>query len=274
MITREMVKKLADAGLEQMGVSVDATNRTTYTKIRGKDYFSRILDNIRILVEHPFKVSMGFVLSKINYREVQAFIELARNLQVDQVIFIPLAPKGNAEISNKDLNLTPQQYIGIIKKIAETRSKLNIRDDFIVLDFAPPLLVDYMNRKYKASLFEEPKWCFAGTGSLFIRADGRVYPCKGFVEEYADGEMSGTHSLLEKSLPEILGGEYFDRVFQLSAPSLLEAGLPHCRDCKFFLKYCKPCQVAASNPDKNIAELCLGFKVGTICEEIKKTEEV
>lgn len=274
LITRESAEKLANAGLKQMGISVDAATENTYAAIRGRDYFLKIIDTIKMIADYPFMMSMGFVISTQNYEEVGAFIELADDLNVDQIIFIPLAPVGNAKDS-EGLNLTPHQYVETAQKIAEKKSSLGLKDDFVVLDFAPPLLVDYMNRTYGSKLLEEPKWCFAGTGSLFIRADGRVYPCKGYVEEYGDGNgRAGTYSLLEKTLPEILGGEYFDEIFQLSAPALLEGELPECKKCKYFLTYCKPCPRAASNPEKDTAELCLGFKVGEICEEVKKAEEV
>lgn len=69
--------------LEYVRVSIDSTTRETYKKVKGKDYFDKVCDNIRRLVDVGCIVGISFVVTEENKHEVNEFNNLAIKLAVD-----------------------------------------------------------------------------------------------------------------------------------------------------------------------------------------------
>jgi len=73
-------------------VSMDGTQRATYTAIRGLDAFDKVCEGIRAAVEAGAPVGLRVTLQRSNYRELPQFVALARNLATSaRVILIDLA---------------------------------------------------------------------------------------------------------------------------------------------------------------------------------------
>ena len=85
-------RALIDARLDELRVSLDAANAELYIKVRGKDYFNRILKNVkafRALQEreghaHP-KVSAWLTGLKETVAELPAFVALAAEIGIKEV---------------------------------------------------------------------------------------------------------------------------------------------------------------------------------------------
>lgn len=88
---------LVESGLDLLKVSIDGATEETYRKIRGTDFFPRVLEYIRKLneikkmrgVSTPF-IRFQFVVQKANYREAAGVVRLAHQLGLDAVFFKPL----------------------------------------------------------------------------------------------------------------------------------------------------------------------------------------
>ena len=85
-------RALIDAGLDELRVSLDASNAKSYLAIRGKDYFNRILKNVRAfrnLQEREGKdrprVSAWLTGLKETIAELPAFVQVAADIGVREV---------------------------------------------------------------------------------------------------------------------------------------------------------------------------------------------
>jgi MoaA/NifB/PqqE/SkfB family radical SAM enzyme len=85
-------RALIDAGLDELRVSLDAANAESYIKVRGKDYFHRILKNVkafRAMQEregHAMpRVSAWLTGLKETVAELPAFVRIAAEIGVKEV---------------------------------------------------------------------------------------------------------------------------------------------------------------------------------------------
>jgi MoaA/NifB/PqqE/SkfB family radical SAM enzyme len=85
-------RALIDAGLDELRVSLDAANAKSYLSVRGKDYFNRILKNVRAfrnLQEREGKdrprVSAWLTGLKETIAELPAFVQVAGDIGVKEV---------------------------------------------------------------------------------------------------------------------------------------------------------------------------------------------
>lgn len=85
-------RALIDAGLDELRVSLDASNAKSYLKVRGKDYFNRILKNVkafRAMQEREGhakpRVSAWLTGMKETVEELPAFVRIAAGIGVKEV---------------------------------------------------------------------------------------------------------------------------------------------------------------------------------------------
>ena len=91
-------RALIDAGLDELRVSLDAANAASYLKVRGKDYFNRILKNVkafRAMQEREGhakpRVSAWLTGLKETVEELPAFVRIAAEIGVRGSL--PAAPR-------------------------------------------------------------------------------------------------------------------------------------------------------------------------------------
>ena len=85
-------RALIDAGLDELRVSLDAANAKSYLAVRGKDYFNRILRNVRAFRnlqeregrDRP-RVSAWLTGMKETIAELPAFVKVAADIGVKEV---------------------------------------------------------------------------------------------------------------------------------------------------------------------------------------------
>jgi MoaA/NifB/PqqE/SkfB family radical SAM enzyme len=83
-------------------VSLDGTNAPTYATIRGVDAFDKVCEGIERAAQAGVAVSIRVTLQKANYRELPAFIDLARELGARQVSFLAVDVANPHAFSRQD----------------------------------------------------------------------------------------------------------------------------------------------------------------------------
>lgn len=87
LLTKERIQKLIDAKLDKLIISFDGAAKETYEKIRIGAEFEKVVQNIKNLIsmkkDRPF-VSVQFVVTKNNEKEIPAFRQLVKELNVDE----------------------------------------------------------------------------------------------------------------------------------------------------------------------------------------------
>jgi MoaA/NifB/PqqE/SkfB family radical SAM enzyme len=92
VLTQRSGRALIDAGLDELRVSLDASNAESFREIRGKNYFDRILRNVKAFRElqereshtHP-RVSAWLTGLKETVRELPAFVKVAADIGINEV---------------------------------------------------------------------------------------------------------------------------------------------------------------------------------------------
>ena len=92
LLTERNGRAMIDAGLDEMRVSLDASNPTSYLAVRGKNYFARILHNVRQFREiqeregHALpRVSAWLTGLKETIAELPDFVRVASDIGVKEV---------------------------------------------------------------------------------------------------------------------------------------------------------------------------------------------
>src|ERR1700720_3491590 len=101
-------RALIDAGLDELRVSLDASNRASFKAIRGRDYFGRIIRNVRAFRElqereaHTTpRVSIWLTGLRETVEQLPAFVQVAAEIGVKEVylqrlVFFAESPIGKA----------------------------------------------------------------------------------------------------------------------------------------------------------------------------------
>jgi MoaA/NifB/PqqE/SkfB family radical SAM enzyme len=92
VLTAKNGRALIDAGLDELRVSLDAAERESFRAVRGRDYFDRIVRNVRAFV--AMQAKMGAALPRVSLwltglketiEQLEAFVELADRVGVREV---------------------------------------------------------------------------------------------------------------------------------------------------------------------------------------------
>lgn len=92
VLTAKRGKELSDAGLDELRVSLDAADASTFLLIRGKDYFNRIVRNVRAFTEMQAReglskprVSLWLTGLKETIAQLPQFVRIAHEIGVKEV---------------------------------------------------------------------------------------------------------------------------------------------------------------------------------------------
>jgi len=85
------------AGLKAVNVSLDTLDRDKFAIVTKRDYFDKVLSNIRLFLKEGFKVKINAVLIKeLNFKEITDFVDFTKHEKL-QVQFIEFMPFGGNE---------------------------------------------------------------------------------------------------------------------------------------------------------------------------------
>lgn len=225
------LEELVRSGLDLMKISVDGATEKTYRKIRGTDFFPRVLERIdeiaavkkKLARSKPF-LRFQFVVQKENYREAPDIIRLAYRHGVEAVFFKPL---GIMRIEDRVSDLMGGvDYGDMMAKLREARDVAReLRVSTNLRDFIAYLLPN-LGHVYTADGAFRPlsKQCIVPWFSSFVRIHGDVaFCCYAKIEDALVGNMR------EKSFREIWTGDRFRQM-----RSALRSGgfpMPDCKLC-------------------------------------------
>lgn len=86
------IQSLLDFNVHQVNVSLDSLHPQNFFSITHRDVFSKVWDNIHLLLKHNFLVKINVVVMRgQNHQEIRDFILLTQNLPI-QVRFIEYMP--------------------------------------------------------------------------------------------------------------------------------------------------------------------------------------
>ena len=174
----------AAALFDAITVSLDGTDPETYAAIRGLDAFHKVCEGIRAAAAHGTRPGIRVTLQRANFRQLPAFVDLARELGARQVSFLAVDVAnphafGRTDDFVSDLALRPEDLpqLGQILDSMEQDHQEDFRSCFIAE--SPQKLrriLQYFTAIRGLGPYP-PVRCNAPEFSAVIGATGRVQPC-------------------------------------------------------------------------------------------------
>lgn len=163
-----MARRLKEAGLHSITVSLDGSCAETHDRLRHyPGLFDLAVAAIRTLVEHRHRVGVSFTPTLANYQEAADVVHLACFLGADSVCLSQYIPAGRGA---RDLMLDPARLGKVARDVLRLqadyarRLRVHCHDCHVAL-----LLPPEQQQAYKG--------CGAGIATAGIRSDGSVTPC-------------------------------------------------------------------------------------------------
>jgi MoaA/NifB/PqqE/SkfB family radical SAM enzyme len=188
---------------DRVTVSLDGTNGPTYAAIRGLDAFDKVCEGIRAAADLGVPVGVRVTLQRANYRELVAFVAVARQAGASQVSFLavdvgnPLA-FGRTDDSRLDVGLRAEDLSEFerLLGVLESEHAEDFRSGFIA-ESPQKLrrLLQYFTAVSGVGAYP-PVRCNAPEFSAVVGVNGRVQPCF-FIQGSAD---AAAHPDLESAL--------------------------------------------------------------------------
>jgi Fe-coproporphyrin III synthase len=198
---------------QNITVSLDGTNSSTYAAIRGLDAFDKVCEGIRAAAAHGMAPSVRVTLQRANYRQLPAFCALAKALGARQVSFLAVDVAnphafGRTDDFASDLSLLPAD-LPIFEQLIDA-VEADYHEDFrsgFIAESPEKLrrLLHYFSavrgrREYP------PVHCNAPEFSAVIGATGGVQPCF-FISGPADARVAPAGLDLGRDLLSVLNSD-------------------------------------------------------------------
>jgi Fe-coproporphyrin III synthase len=169
---------------ETITVSLDGTDRETYAAIRGLDAFENVCDGVRAAVSNGVPPSLRVTLQRANYRQLPAFVGLARRLGARQVSFLAVDIAnphafGRIDDYNVDLALRPED-MPVFEQLVDSLERDHAEDFRSGFIAESPQKLRRVSQYFAAIRGRGPYpavRCNAPEFSAVIAANGRVQPC-------------------------------------------------------------------------------------------------
>lgn len=170
LIDEEVARKLKEAGMWTVAISLDSSIPERHDEFRGvKGCWQHAVDAIKALKKVGIQVQVNCTVTQQNYDEVDDIMALAEKLGVENFHLFFLVPTGRG--TNIE-DISPQMYEDMIKNtLAKTRKyKLNVK----------PSCAPQFMRVAKEQGVDMSRWvrgCMAGLYYCRIYPSGEVTPC-------------------------------------------------------------------------------------------------
>jgi MoaA/NifB/PqqE/SkfB family radical SAM enzyme len=176
-------RALIESGLDELRVSLDASNRESFKAIRGRDYFGRITRNVRAFRELQERegharpqVSVWLTGLKETVEELPAFVKVAAEIGVKEVylqrlVFFDEAAIGKARADQALFeHLTAEEAV-YLKRAEELAHSLGLTFSASGAASEPGLSLKGSGDNSPWSLCRRP-WSL-----MYFTANGRALPC-------------------------------------------------------------------------------------------------
>jgi radical SAM protein with 4Fe4S-binding SPASM domain len=170
LIDDEVTRRLEDAGMETVAISLDSSIPERHDEFRGvKGCWEHAVNAIKSLKKSRIQVQVNSTVTPQNYDEVDDIMALAEELGVENFHLFFLVPTGRG--TNIE-DITPRMYEDMIKSTLAktTKYKLNVK----------PSCAPQFMRVAKQQGVDMSRWvrgCMAGLYYCRIYPSGEVTPC-------------------------------------------------------------------------------------------------
>jgi radical SAM protein with 4Fe4S-binding SPASM domain len=182
LLTPTRVGQLKDAGVSQVGISIDGMHATHDQLRKRRGLFKRAVAGIELLRNAGIPVTVITTVTAHNVHELPSLANFFRSLGVSVWQFQPIFPLGRAQ-ECRELTLSEQAYMQL-GSFAEEYTVLDKNSDLII---EPGDSFGYYTELDK----RQPTWggCSAGLLLCGITSDGRIKGCLSMPDELTEGDL-------------------------------------------------------------------------------------
>ncbi len=185
LLDEERGSALAQAGLDEARISLDAASAATYARIRGTDAFDRVVDNVRRYAERLGDgggpcLSLWFTTMRENLPELPDLVDLAAQIGVREVYVqrLVLIDEGLAQAEQSLYRRLGQQeelYLAEAGRHAEAHG-VHLRASGQV---SPQESLGGIDDAGRSGAAQDAPWsaCYRMWTSTYITCNGNVLPC-------------------------------------------------------------------------------------------------
>jgi MoaA/NifB/PqqE/SkfB family radical SAM enzyme len=191
-------------------VSLDGTDAETYAAIRGLNAFQKVCEGIQAAAAHGAPPAIRVTLQRGNFRQLPAFVDLAKDLGAQQVSFLAVDVAnphafGRTDDFVSDLALRPED-LPQLEQILDSMEQA-YREDFrsgFIAESPQKLrrILQYFTAVRGFGPYPRVR-CNAPEFSAVIGATGRVQPCF-FISGPSDARLSTAGEQLGGDLAGVL----------------------------------------------------------------------
>ncbi len=187
LITHENARKMKDAGIKRISISLDGSTPETHDAFRGiKNAFEKALQGIEIAKQAGIEFQINTTITKTNLDQIPKILELAEKLgAVAHHIFL-LVPTGRGKYI-VDSEINAREYEETLNWFYDQSQKTSLQLKATCAPHYYRILRQRARQDGKKVSFEShgldavTRGCLAGTGFCFISHVGRVQTC-GFLD--------------------------------------------------------------------------------------------
>lgn len=224
LVDDDKAVEIVESGVSLLKISIDAANKETYQKIRGKDFFDKVLEGIdkinRVKEERSIitpHLRFQFVILGDNYTEIPDVINLAAQKKVEAVYLQPV-----------QLTYVEERRESLLESFSSDNLKKVLLSSACLAEERG--VVTNINRLLKNfDLFflgkkATKRICIMPWFSFFLSATGDVRPCCSFATSEAD-----LGNMFKEDFGVIWNNEKYKRFREL----IKKGKHPYqiCRDC-------------------------------------------
>ncbi len=180
-----IARKLKEAGLGRVNVSLHGSDPSSFKAITGVDGFQRVVEGLKAAIENdlrPLKVNL--VVTKRNLDSVNKVLDLVESVGVDEVHLIEMHPVGHGkEVFENHIFL-----MDLEKKLEEKSVRKEIRSKHM----RPRYVMDSGMVIEVVKPYANPLFC-AGCNRIRLTADGKLKTCL-----YRDDRIIDISSVLDQ----------------------------------------------------------------------------
>lgn len=186
LLLGKYAERLIDSGVHLINVSLDASTEEIYEKIRSKNSYKIIIENIKKFDElrktknKKIFLRISCVVQEANIKELKDLVVLSKNLGADMIIF-QIVETRFIEDRTKDVTgiLTKEDMIKHLKEAELKIYEMNIPSNI-------DRIINNFEMLWNHNILLKPdknRSCWKPWNSIYITADKKVRPCCNFVSD-------------------------------------------------------------------------------------------
>jgi radical SAM protein with 4Fe4S-binding SPASM domain len=190
LLDAKTARRCIDAGIDRVGVSIDAADPEVHDRIRGvRGSHARAWTAVGHLRDAGVTCSVITTVSRLNRDQLDALRDRIAGRGIGWQV---QTTTPNGERFPREQTLSPAEFYEVVRFVSECRARYPLDE----LPVAGAHDFGYHSTRLR-NYAERPEWhgCEGGIATVGVRADGAVMPCLSMADRFAEGNVRNAGGL-------------------------------------------------------------------------------